>query len=170
MIYRVCEHYDDNPEIIQEKYNECFICFEYKIDNETKPITLQKQQLYFNNCTCNSSVHNSCLKIWVIKNKSCPICRINVIENNKETIVFHKYIPYGIKIYFIIKTISIRFLNLFSILLFFYLMIDFYLILFKTKYIPYNDYTYIPIPILGNEFIEYLNKSDNINYNSPQVL
>ena len=60
MIFRVCEHYyyDD------EQYNECFICFEYITDNENKPINLQKQQLYVNNCCCDVAVHTCCLHLF----------------------------------------------------------------------------------------------------------
>ena len=64
MIFRVCEHYDDNQPIIEEQYNDCFICFEYKTDNENKPTNLQKQSVYLNNCMCDGAVHNFCLKIW----------------------------------------------------------------------------------------------------------
>ena len=163
MFFNVCEHYDDNQPIVKEHYDECFICFEYKTHDENIPTTLQKQKIYLNNCTCNGSIHNYCLKIWFDKNKSCPICRIHVIENNNATIVFFNYIPYGISIYIFIKNLSIKFIKLFSIILFFYALIDFYLILITSKYIPYNDYTYVPIPILANEYIEYFNQSNKIN-------
>ena len=77
--------------------------------------------------------------------------------------MFFNYIPYGISIYIFIKNLSIKFIKLFSIILFFYALIDFYLILITSKYIPYNDYTYVPIPILANEYIEYFNQSNKIN-------
>lgn len=154
MIFRVCEHYDDKEPIVEEQYNVCFICFEYKIDNENKPTNLQKQSIYLNNCFCNGAVHNYCLKIWCDKNNSCPICRVNVIKNNNITMIIYHYIPWGIKIYIFIKKVSIIFLKFLSFMLFFYALIDFYLVVIRQKYVPYNDYTYIPSPILENEYVD----------------
>ena len=136
MLFRVCEHYDDNQQIIQPEYNECFICFEYKTDNENKPTNLQKQQIYFNNCLCNGAVHNYCLKIWFDKNKSCPICRINVIENNNTTIIIYQYFPCGIQIYSLIK--DIRIIKVFLAMLFFQAFIQFCLIVVETNSELYN--------------------------------
>lgn len=152
MIFRVCEHYDDNQPVIKEKYNECFICFEYKIDNEDKPINLLKQKIYLNNCICDGAVHNYCLKIWFDKNNSCPICRINVIENNNATIIIYNFIPFGIRIYSFIKKVSIRFFRFLSFVLFFYALIDFYLFVFKTRHMPYNNNIYSSIPISEDEY------------------
>ena len=116
MIFRVCEHYDDNESIIEDKYNECFICFEYKIYSENKPTNLQKQNLYFNNCICDGAVHFFCLQKWINNYKSCPICRTNIIENNNLTLIIYNYMPYGIKIYTFIKNVSIIFLRIWIIL------------------------------------------------------
>jgi len=162
MFFNIYEHYDDNQPIVKEYHDECFICFEYKTYNENIPTTLQKQKIYLNNCTCNGSIHNYCLKIWFNKNKSCPICRIHAIENNNATF-FLNYIPYSISIYIFIKKLFVKFIKLFSTILFFYALIDFYLIQIRTKYILYNDYTYVPIRILGNDYIEYFNESNKIN-------
>lgn len=134
MFFNVCEHYDDNKEIIRDECNNCFICFEYKINNENIPTSLHKQKIYLNNCICNGSIHNYCLKIWFDKNKSCPICRINVIESNNITIIFYKFIPYGITIYMLIKNISIIFIFVISILLFLYIFVNLCTILLITIY------------------------------------
>jgi cbb3-type cytochrome oxidase subunit 3 len=152
MLYRVCEHYDDQ-QIIQEQRNECFICFEYKTSFEFRPTNLQKQQIYFNNCICNGSVHNSCLKIWFDKNNSCPICRINVVENNKVTIIIRNYVPWGIEIYLLAKNSYIRFIKFFLVILFFHTFIYFCLIAFKLKKSQHNDYKYTSMPILEDDNI-----------------
>jgi len=157
MLFRVFEHYDDN--LCQRDYdNECFICFEYKTETDMKPINLQNQRLYFNNCLCKGSVHNDCLKIWFDKNKTCPICRIKVIENNKETIIIHNYIPWAIYIYIYIKKITLRFVRVLSVILFMYTLVEFYFMVIKTRYRPYTDYTYIPIPIIT---YQYINETTN---------
>lgn len=160
MLFRVCEHYDDNYTIVEEQINDCFICFEYKIDNENRPISLQTQKLYFNNCVCDGAIHNCCLKIWIDKNNSCPICRVNIIESNNTTIIFYNYIPFGIRIYMYIQSMSIRFFRFFTFILFLYAIIDFYLIIINTKYTTYNDYTTTSNFVDVNQYIEYQNKSN----------
>lgn len=159
MYYRVCEHYDINnlpisTETGYEIVNECFICFEYKNEDGIIPIYLKNQSLYLCQCICNGSVHNECLKIWFDKNKTCPICRIKVIENNKATVIIYNYIPYGILIYTYIKiiTLTLTRICLFFILLF--VFIDFYFVIIKNKSRQYNDYTYTSMPILDYENIE----------------
>lgn len=138
MLFRVCEHYDDTQQIIQHQDNECFICFEYETCNENKPTSLQKQQLYFNNCLCNGSVHNCCLKIWLEKNKSCPICRINVFENTNRRMIVYQYNPWGMQIY-LVK--DIRIINVFLAILFFHTLVHFCLILFEMRHVIDNDIT-----------------------------
>ena len=139
MLFRVCEHYDDNQQMFQEQDNECFICFEHETDNESKPTNLQKQQLYFNKCLCNGSVHNCCLKIWLEKNKSCPICRMKVIENNNTTIIIYQYFPRGIQIYSLAKNMYVRFIKLCLVIFYFHTLIYFCLLVFEMKYVLYND-------------------------------
>ena len=160
MLFRLCEHYDEPK--YQDKiqcYNECFICFEYKIDSENNPSTLKTHKLYINNCTCNGSVHIECLKIWFDKNKSCPICRIHIIENNNATIIIYNYIPWGISIYNYTKNISLKVLRFLSVVLFIYSLLDLYFMSIKTRYVHQNDYIYVPIPILENKYGEIFNDS-----------
>jgi len=151
MIFRVCEHYDDNLPIIEKQYNDCCICFEYITDNENKPTNLQKQRLYLNNCMCDVAVHNFCLKKWFDKYKSCPICRINVIENNNETLIIYNCMPYGIKIYTFIKKISTTLVRILSIMLILHMIIEYYLIIIREKYVRYNHDTYTPVSLNFNE-------------------
>jgi hypothetical protein len=164
MLFRVCEHYDEQyyQDTIQ-CYNECFICFQYKIDSENNPSTLKTHNLYINNCACNGSVHIKCLKIWVDMNKSCPICRIHVIENNNATIIIYNYISLGISIYNFTKNISLKALRVLSVILFIYSLLDLYFISIKTRYAYQNDYIYVPIPILENKYGEIFNHSHENN-------
>jgi len=160
MYFRVCEHYDNINLPIStfdpgyQNVNECFICFEYKNEEGIIPIYLNKQSLYLNRCICNGSVHNECLKIWFYKNKTCPICRIKVIENNNATVIIYNYIPYGIIIYTYTKRICLNIIRIFTLFFFIFLVIDFYLVVINNKYREYNDYTYTPAPILDYEDIE----------------
>lgn len=165
MLFRLCEHYDDP--IYQDKiqcYNECFICLEGKIDSENNPSTLKTHKLYIDNCTCNASVHIECLKIWIDKNKSCPICRIHVIENNNATTIVFNYIHFGISIYNFTKKISLKALRFLSVVFFIYSLLDLYFLSIKTKYADQNEYNYISIAILENKYGEIFNNSnENIN-------
>jgi len=140
MLFRVYEHYNDDYEpIIQDQYNDCVICFEYKTNFENKPTSLRKQILYFSNCNCDVAVHKNCLQIWLHKNKSCPICRNNiVVENNKILIL--QFVPSGIQIYSFVKHIyNITLFRFLLIFLSYHLLIYFNLLVLKTIYIPHND-------------------------------
>jgi hypothetical protein len=157
MIFRVYEHYE---EPIQEQQDVCFICFEYLKDNENMPTNLFKQQIYLNNCNCNGSVHNICLKSWFDIYNSCPICRINVIENNSASIIIYNYFPFGLKIYSFIKHTTIRTAKILLFLFFLYTLQDFYLLITTTIFIPYKDFDYNWDPFPN----EYCNESNyNIN-------
>jgi len=98
-------------------------------------------------------------KIWFNKNKKCPICRIEVIENNNTTIVIYNYIPFGINIYTYTRKLIISVIRVFSCILFLFLIIDFYFMIVNNKYreynhTEYNDYTYASINISEEEYIE----------------
>jgi hypothetical protein len=143
--FTLCEHYDNNNTF--EIDSECFICFEFKNDNGSIPIKLNSQSLYLNQCVCNGPVHNECLQVWFNKNKTCPICRIKVIENNTATVIIYNYIPLGGIIYAYIKKITLTLSRIFLFFVFLFVFIDFYFVVIKSKYRQYNDYTRMPIPI-----------------------
>jgi hypothetical protein len=155
MLYRLCEHYNIDSQIYKSQFdNDCFICFEYKNDDGILPINLKDQELYLNQCICNGSVHNQCLKIWIYKNKSCPICRIKIIEANKMTIFIYTYMPCVINVYIYIKKISTYVLRIITFLLFLYVLIDLYLAIINTRYRQYYDYTHTSIPVIEYEDVE----------------
>ena len=94
MLYRLVEHYDTNHDYDYNSSNlinsdkndtdhlspkECFICLDSNISDETL-IKLKNQIYYFKDCTCDGSIHISCLKRWYMVKSNCPICRINIIE------------------------------------------------------------------------------------------
>ena len=144
MVFGFYKHYyDDYYDDYYEQYKECFICFDYKTDFEKKTTSLQKQQLYFSNCNCDTAVHNACLKNWIYYNKSCPICRNNIVENNiveNNNITTFKiyFLPWGFKIYLFTKKISINLFKFLFTIAVFYLMVELYLISLKSCFIPYN--------------------------------
>jgi len=158
MLFRVYEPYNDYYEhVIQEQYNECVICFEYKTNFENKPTSLRKQLLYFSNCNCDVAVHNNCLQIWLHKNKSCPICRNNIVVENNKIIIVLQSVPWGIQIYSFAKHIyNISILRFLLIFLIYHILIYFNLLVLKTIYTPHND-TYKSI---------FISEEDNFFYHS----
>ena len=159
MLFRVCEHYKDEEPIVltsSYKYNECFICFEYKIDDKFSPITLKTQKIYFKNCNCDGAIHNKCLNIWIQSNKSCPICRINVIIKNNSSLIFSNFIPYSIFIYLSIKKFFLKFFKIMMSLLFLYYVFDLYFYINKTRYNHIYEYNYVPLNCL--DCIDYFKK------------
>ena len=58
-------------QILQE--NCCICCSNYEdINDELKPVNLK----------CNHIFHDSCIKEWLKKSGTCPICRTNIFECN----------------------------------------------------------------------------------------
>lgn len=155
MLYRLCEHYNSNSQICISQFdNDCFICFEYKNDDGIIPINLKNQNLYLNQCVCNGSVHIQCLKIWIYKNKSCPICRIRIIEVDNTTMFIYTYIPCLINVYFFIKKMWLYIIRIITIILFMILLMDFYFSIMYTKYRQYNDFTHTSMPMIEYEDLE----------------
>jgi len=138
-MFRTFDHYYDNDqkvtvkqiEIIEE---ECFICYEIKLEDKIEPITLKTQILYLKNCECDGTIHIKCLDTWFNLNHTCPICRNYITKNDCYiikimnchkifilTYIFYKKYIYKIKkILFTIFTICI--------------IIEFYLNILNVKY------------------------------------
>ena len=82
MSYRLVEHYNDAIEE-DSLIGECFVCYEFKIENEEVPINLKHQCYYFKICSCNGWIHATCLNTWCLKTNNCPICRTPTTKINK---------------------------------------------------------------------------------------
>ena len=115
MYFSLCEHYNNDAILIH--CDDCFICFDYVINNEKFPIYLSKQQLYLNTCDCDGSVHISCLKKWFNKHTSCPICRVKFSKKEVAVDVI-VYIMDGIRCWLFIHKMLIRCVNILLILVY----------------------------------------------------
>ena len=113
----------ETPESIE---TECFICMQEIINNKT--IHLNKQLFYWKDCECDGDIHKECLDKWATLYNNCPICRINMIKNNKLIIKYINSNSYFITIYFFLKKNLLRIKI--SILIFFFLYNIFILIIF----------------------------------------
>jgi hypothetical protein len=98
-------YFSDNTEI-QQSYKDidndndllCVICLSQPTDCN-QLISLQDNNQYIINCLCNVHLHNTCLKTWVDKASSCPICRkkisINKLMLHENVNLFLLYIIYS---------------------------------------------------------------------------
>jgi hypothetical protein len=89
MSYRLVEHYNDD--IIEDSLiGECFVCYEFKIENEEIPINLNQQCYYLKTCSCNGWIHATCLNTWCLKTNKCPTCRTHMTKISKFVSVIIK--------------------------------------------------------------------------------
>ena len=154
MIYRVCEHYDDNHSFDLIDANECFICFEIKTINELKPFNLKNQTVYLKSCKCDGSIHNECLKTWISKNKKCPICRTKVFDKISSEIIILNYISRLFIIFIYFKKVLLHLLK----------------IIFFCFFLHSSLEVYLYIRIKQNEYNKnFINNSVNNTYISPHV-
>ena len=90
MLFRVTEHcdYENNMFIATKRENkptensfannECFICYEVALKDETQTIRLNNQTDFIKLCQCNGWIHKKCLNDWFQQAHTCPICRTNI--------------------------------------------------------------------------------------------
>ena len=78
MLFLTYEPYTDN---VEPKGNECFICYEYFLDNKYSK-KMSSILEYCKNCNCDVFVHNVCLNKWFDIYKNCPICRKAITKTN----------------------------------------------------------------------------------------
>jgi len=87
MLFRTFDpYYDDTikkvlPDLTSGQ-EECFICLETTLDNETKLIKLNGKNDYLKKCECDGTIHEKCLDKWVNIHNSCPICRSIIMKEN----------------------------------------------------------------------------------------
>jgi len=78
MLFRTVNYYDsENDEKIEEtdkEERECFICFDFQLDNNNI-IKLKNNTDFYKFCDCDGYIHVNCLNLWYEKNEECPICR-----------------------------------------------------------------------------------------------
>jgi len=65
----------------EEDINICIICWLPNIKNNSIK-NLKNFPYILSTCNCNPLLHNDCLKNWITKSSSCPICRKNMTISN----------------------------------------------------------------------------------------
>lgn len=131
MIFRVCDHYNDNQ--YNYSHEVCFICYDFISDNENTTIRLKFQNIYTKVCCCDGWIHNNCLNLWYKKCKKCPICRINIQETHN---IKKDQLNINLYSYFIHIFIRKSFYKMFKIIiycLFVFFIAEFYLSIMVTK-------------------------------------
>ena len=133
MLFRTYEPYEED--IIMEKEdnepNLCFICYEGVNNNNELPIKLNLNIYYFKECVCDGFIHKICLDKWHTLNKSCPICRRDLLFKNREyTVSVLNY--YGV--FIVVNKFYIYIFKLEKIIHLSYFLRIFYYILFNLYY------------------------------------
>jgi hypothetical protein len=82
MNYRLIDHYNDTIEE-DSLIGDCFVCYEFKIENGEIPINLKTQCYYLKVCSCNGWIHSTCLNTWCLKTNKCPMCRTYMTKINQ---------------------------------------------------------------------------------------
>jgi len=108
MYFATMEHYYDEFEdcdrsfihnkivtydYLENYVNACFICYEEQYDSKNKIVKLFQHGFFIKNCSCKGNIHINCFSQWYKINKTCPICRSEVIKY--ETFIIdavHKYL------------------------------------------------------------------------------
>jgi hypothetical protein len=140
MLFRTIEHYEieKTQELINEmtnepkEENECFICYELSIENETTPIELFKQTDYIKMCLCNGWLHKKCLHYWYERTGNCPICR-KLIEKKPSIVKSVKQDTIIIVFTLFIVKNAYRLARVLTLFAFIYYTIDFYFNILHSK-------------------------------------
>ena len=83
-LYTSYEYYENNyiientdKIIYKNNNNECLICLDYSICNDSVKNMKEFEELY-SSCNCNPYFHKRCLMKWINISSSCPICKNNI--------------------------------------------------------------------------------------------
>ena len=115
MLFRTVNYYEsESDEKIEETYKEereCFICFDFQLDNNNNIIKLKNNTDFYKFCDCDGYIHVNCLNSWYEKNEDCPICR-NPIKraDNLELYNLYQY-QYGVYMIYSFLVIKRRLAN-----------------------------------------------------------
>ena len=89
MYFSTFNSYDDNLYDFSNTTELCLVCWE----NEGNCYTLTHFKhiyKYETECKCNGVFHGSCIEKWLNINKSCPICREEIIHINISSLIIRK--------------------------------------------------------------------------------
>ena len=111
MSFRSINYYESkNDKKIEEKdteQRECFICFDFQLDNNNI-IKLKNSTDFYKFCDCDGYIHVNCLNLWYEKNEECPICRNSIKRaDNLELYNLYQY-QYGVYMIYSFLVMKIR--------------------------------------------------------------
>ena len=121
MLFRIVNYYDsENDEKIEEinepkketdkQENECFICFDFQLDNNDT-IKLKNYTDFYKFCDCDGYIHVNCLNSWYEKNQQCPICR-NPVKRADSIELYNLYqYQYGVYMIYFFLVVKRRLAN-----------------------------------------------------------
>jgi len=116
MLFKTVNYYesesDEKIEETDKEERECFICFDFQLDNNNNNIIKLKNNTdFYKFCDCDGYIHVNCLNSWYEKNEDCPICR-NPIKraDNLELYNLYQY-QYGVYMIYSFLVIKRRLTN-----------------------------------------------------------
>ena len=142
MIFRVYEHYDDDPYmyISCDVSDICFICYDFRTEYECSPISLKSQLIYDKSCNCDGWIHKQCIEMWYKKQKKCPICRIEIHKRANNEIAVVNVLPYSRRIYLFACNSFNRMMRMFTYCFLLCALIEFYLCVAVSKNLMRDNY------------------------------
>jgi hypothetical protein len=105
---------DINSEPSISEQNLCIICWIDKKNNKHSNL-IKNYVDYYAVCTCNTYIHEDCLKEWYNKTNSCPICRLPIEYQPINTIVIGQQWRY-IGVFIVVYNFGVRCVRIVSIL------------------------------------------------------
>ena len=123
MLFRIVNYYDSENDEKKEEINEpkkendkeetdgkeeereCFICFDFQLDNNNI-IKLKNSTDFYKFCYCDGYIHVNCLNSWYEKNEECPICR-NPMKK-ADTLELYNLYQYQYGVYMIYSFLVIK--------------------------------------------------------------
>ena len=119
MLFTTVNYYESESESESDKkiednekeQRECFICFDFQLDNNI--IKLKNNTDFYKFCDCDGYIHVNCLNSWYEKNEECPICRNPMKKaDNLELYNLYQY-QYGVYMIYSYLVIKRRLANSF---------------------------------------------------------
>lgn len=113
----------------------CIICWTTEKNN--KPTYLIKDYTtYYTVCTCNTYIHEDCLKEWYNISNTCPICRTAIEYQPLNTIIIGEQWKY-IGVFIVVYNFGVRCVRFVSILSIINISI---ILIYMMSYVFYHNY------------------------------
>jgi hypothetical protein len=115
--------------------NLCIICWTPE-KNHRYAYLIKDYVEYYTVCTCNTYIHEECLKEWYNITNSCPICRTTIEYRSLNTFIVGEQWKY-ISVFIVVYNYGVRCVRFVSILSIINIFIIFF---YMVGYVFYHSY------------------------------